>query len=129
MPCRNAGPPSSKPAPFTTAQEQKFDHFKVGIAVPVQRMVQSETSGVMFTIEPITSDPSKIVIEAIYGLGEGMVSGEITPDLFIVYKEDPAILSRRISFQDRRLVRNTSGSGEAANYWQQCPPPSRNSRK
>jgi pyruvate,water dikinase len=102
-------------------QEQHFDHFKVGIAVPVQRMVQSVTSGVIFTIEPITHDPSKIVIEAIYGLGEGLVSGEINPDLFIVSKEGPAILSRRISFQDRRLVRNTSGSGEAANYWQQVP--------
>ncbi len=121
MPSRNAGPHSSKPAPSITAQEQKFDHFKVGIAVPVQRMVQSVTSGVIFTIEPITHDLSKIVIEAIYGLGEGLVSGEINPDLFIVSKEGPAILSRRISFQDRRLVRNTSGSGEAANYWQQVP--------
>ena len=102
-------------------QEQHFDHFKVGIAVPVQRMVQSVTSGVIFTIEPITHDLSKIVIEAIYGLGEGLVSGEINPDLFIVSKEGPAILSRRISFQDRRLVRNTSGTGEAANYWQQVP--------
>jgi len=102
-------------------QEQKFDHFKVGIAVPVQRMVQSVTSGVIFTIEPITHDPTKIVIEAIYGLGEGLVSGEINPDLFIVSKDGPAILSRRISFQDRRLVRNASGSGEAANYWQQVP--------
>ena len=102
-------------------QQQNFDHFKVGIAVPVQRMVQSVTSGVIFTIEPITHDPSKIVIEAIYGLGEGLVSGEINPDLFIVSKEGPAILSRRISFQDRRLVRNTSGTGEAANYWQQVP--------
>jgi pyruvate,water dikinase len=101
--------------------EQKFDHFKVGIAVPVQRMVQSVTSGVVFTIEPITHDPSKIVIEVIYGLGEGLVSGEINPDLFIVSKEGPAILSRRISHQDRRLVRNTAGSGEAANYWQQVP--------
>ena len=101
--------------------EQKFDHFKVGIAVPVQRMVQSVTSGVIFTIEPITHDPSKIVIEVIYGLGEGLVSGEINPDLFIVSKEGPAILSRRISHQDRRLVRNAAGSGEAANYWQQVP--------
>jgi len=53
-----------------------FDHFKVGIAVPVQKMVQSQASGVMFTIEPMTSDRSKIVIEAVYGLGEVAVSGE-----------------------------------------------------
>ncbi|AKG53694.1 phosphoenolpyruvate synthase [Dehalogenimonas sp. WBC-2] len=104
--------------------EQGFDHFQVGIAVPVQRMVQSVTSGVIFTIEPITHDNSKIVIEAIYGLGEGLVSGEITPDLFIMDKTGPTILSRRISHQNRRLVRNTGGvetSTEGANYWQAVP--------
>ena len=68
--------------------EQNFDHFKVGIAVPVQRMVQSQASGVMFTIEPLTSDKSKITIEAVYGLGEAIVSGEVTPDLFIIDKEE-----------------------------------------
>lgn len=105
--------------------EQGFDHFQVGIAVPVQRMVQSVTSGVIFTIEPITSDASKLVIEVIYGLGEGLVSGEITPDLFIVDKTGPSIQSRRISRQTRRLVRNTSGSepgAEGTNYWQSIPP-------
>ncbi|MDV2989198.1 MAG: phosphoenolpyruvate synthase [Dehalogenimonas sp.] len=105
--------------------EQNFDHFQVGIAVPVQRMVQSVTSGVIFTIEPITSDASKIVIEVIYGLGEGLVSGEITPDLFIVDKAGPTIISRRISRQSRRLIRNTTGvenEVEGANYWQSVPP-------
>ncbi|KAF5437911.1 pyruvate, water dikinase [Candidatus Methanophagaceae archaeon] len=48
---------------------QGFDHLAVGIAVPVQRMVQSKVSGVMFTIDPLTSDKGKVVIEAIYGLG------------------------------------------------------------
>ena len=53
--------------------EQRFDHFKVGIAVVVQRMVQSEISGVAFTAEPLSSDEKKIVIEAAYGLGEAVV--------------------------------------------------------
>src|SRR3989344_3606055 len=47
----------------------KFDHFKVAIAIPVQRMVESEASGIMFTIDPVTNDKRTIVIEAIYGLG------------------------------------------------------------
>ena len=63
--------------------QQGFDHFKVGIAVPVQKMVQSQASGVMFTLEPVTSDTSKIVIEAVFGLGEAIVSGEVTPDLML----------------------------------------------
>jgi pyruvate, water dikinase len=79
--------------------EQKFDHFQVGIAVPVQRMVQSQASGVMFTIEPVTSDKRKIVIEAVYGLGEAIVSGEVTPDLFIIDKDEMRIVSKKINQQ------------------------------
>ncbi|AHB13262.1 phosphoenolpyruvate synthase [Dehalococcoides mccartyi] len=107
--------------------QQNFDHLQVGIAVPVQKMVQSQASGVCFTIEPITSDPTKIVIEAIYGLGEGLVSGEITPDLYIIDKEGPSVLSRTISHQERRLVRKNGNSASGAedesgnNYWQPVP--------
>jgi len=97
--------------------QQKYDHLKVGIAVPVQRMVASEASGVMFTVEPLTSDTNKIVIEAIYGLGEGIVSGEVTPDLFIIDKKSGSISSRKISTQDKKLVRNPSGNSEHTNMW------------
>jgi pyruvate,water dikinase len=86
--------------------EQNFDHFKVGIAVPVQRMVQSRASGVMFTLEPVTSDKRKIVIEAVYGLGEAIVSGEVTPDLFIIDKEDLRIISKTINKQEWQLIKN-----------------------
>ena len=77
----------------------KFDHLKVQIAVPVQAMIQSEKSGVMFTIEPLTSDKTKIVIEAGYGLGEAIVSGSVTPDRYIVSKKDFKILGREIHKQ------------------------------
>jgi pyruvate, water dikinase len=99
--------------------EQKYDHMKVGIAVPVQRMVASESSGVMFTVEPITSDTSKIVIEAIYGLGEGLVSGEVTPDLYIIDKKTNGVISRKVSHQEKKLARST-GEGER-NTWQGVP--------
>jgi len=98
-------------------EQQRFDHFKVGIAVPVQRMVASEASGVMFTVEPLTSDTDKIVIEAIYGLGEGLVSGEVTPDLFIIDKQSMSITSRKISLQDKKLVYNTAATAEEPNIW------------
>ncbi len=80
-------------------QEQGFDHFKVGLAVPVMQMVESEASGVMFTIEPVTSDTSKIVIEAVLGLGEAIVGGEVTPDLYILDKETTRIISKKIGAQ------------------------------
>ena len=83
-----------------------FEHLKVGIAVPVQRMVQSEVSGVLFTLEPMSNDQSKIVIEAAYGLGETVVSGELTPDLYSIDKEELRILDKSIVKQEWQLVRN-----------------------
>ncbi len=92
-----------------------FDHFKVGIAVPVQRMVQSESSGVMFTVEPTTSDKSKISIEAVLGLGEMIVSGDVTPDHYIVSKDDVKIIDKEIKKQEWKLVKSDAGKGEKAN--------------
>jgi pyruvate,water dikinase len=89
---------------------QGFDHFSVGIAVPVQRMVQSKISGVMFTLDPITSDRSRIVIEAVYGLGEAIVSGEVNPDFYILDKEGLKIIDKEIAQQEWQLVRNTLAS-------------------
>jgi pyruvate,water dikinase len=109
--------------------QQGFDHFKVGIAVPVQKMIASETSGVMFTVEPVTSDKEKIIIEAIYGLGEGLVSGEVTPDLYIVNKDDLAIISKQISPQEQQLGRNSAGSGGEENNWQPVPESLRGKQK
>jgi len=96
-------------------QEQGFDHFKVGIAVPVQRMVQSETAGVMFTIEPTTSDTEKITIEAVLGLGEMIVSGDVTPDHYVVNKEGTKILEKEIKKQEWKLVRMIAESGKKEN--------------
>jgi pyruvate,water dikinase len=86
--------------------EGGFDHMKVGIAVPIQRMVQSRHSGVMFTMEPVSGDRDKVVIEAIYGLGEAIVSGAVTPDLYVVDKGSLAILEKRLADQDKQLVAN-----------------------
>ncbi len=95
--------------------EQKYDHFKVGIAVPVQRMVQSEASGVMFTLEPISNDRSKITIEAVLGLGEMIVSGDVTPDTYLVNKADLKVISKAIAKQEWKLIKSSQGKGEDAN--------------
>lgn len=86
--------------------EQKFNHLKVGIAVVVQRMVQSQISGVAFTAEPLSSDDTKIVIEAAYGLGEAVVSGELTPDLYVLDKGSLKMLEKKVAAQEWQLVRN-----------------------
>ncbi|MDD5317211.1 MAG: phosphoenolpyruvate synthase [Candidatus ainarchaeum sp.] len=77
-----------------------FDHLKVGIAVVVQEMIQSESAGVMFTIDPTNNDPDMIAIEAAFGLGELVVSGSVTPDHYLVRKKDFAIVSKRIVSQE-----------------------------
>ena len=102
--------------------QQGYDHFKVGLAVPVQKMVQSEASGVMFTVEPVTSDASKIVIEAVFGLGEAIVSGEVTPDLYIIDKDGMKMSTKKIAKQETQLVINPDGGMEEVNIWVPVPP-------
>lgn len=83
--------------------ENKFDHFKIGIAVPVQKMVQSDVSGIMFTVNPVTNDKETIVIEATYGLGELIVQGQVTPDHFEVNKHSLDITHKKISRQEKQM--------------------------
>lgn len=82
-----------------------FDHLKVGIAVPVQKMVQSEKSGIMFTIEPVTNDRDKLVIEAGFGLGEAIVSGSVTPDRYVVSKDNLKIIEKTVNKQDWKIAK------------------------
>ena len=63
-----------------------FPHEKVFISVGVQKMVNSRAAGVMFTINPTNGDPSKVVIEGSWGLGETVVGGTVNPDKFVVDK-------------------------------------------
>jgi pyruvate,water dikinase len=106
-----------------------FDHLKIGIAVPVQKMVQSEAAGVMFTLEPMTNDESKIVIEAAYGLGETVVSGDLTPDLYTVDKEGLRILDKSIAKQEWQLVRNPAKDEEENNIKVPVPTPDQTRQK
>ena len=96
-------------------EENGFEHFKVGIAVPVQRMVQSDSSGVMFTVEPTTSDRSKITIEAVFGLGEMIVSGDVTPDHYVVDKGTMQITHKEVKAQEWKLIKKEGGKGKEDN--------------
>ena len=66
--------------------KNNFPHEKVLISVGIQKMVNAKTAGVMFTINPTDGDPSKVVIEGSWGLGETVVSGSVNPDKFVVDK-------------------------------------------
>ncbi|MFZ2025721.1 MAG: phosphoenolpyruvate synthase [Microgenomates group bacterium] len=84
---------------------QGFDHFKVGLATVVQRMVQSDKSGIAFSIDPVTNDKTKMVIEAIFGLGEYIVQGKVTPDHYEVDKRSFVILNKSLAYQNVKYVK------------------------
>ncbi|MEK7565710.1 MAG: phosphoenolpyruvate synthase, partial [Patescibacteria group bacterium] len=85
-------------------QQNHFDHFKVGIAVPVQKMIQSETSGIMFTVSPVSNDKETVVIEAVWGLGELIVQGTVTPDHYEINKENLKISLKNHVRQDKMMA-------------------------
>lgn len=76
------------------------------MAVAVQKMINSRSAGVAFTVDPVTGDASKIVIEGAWGLGEGVVSGNVTPDHFSVDRNTMEILERWISPKTIHYVRD-----------------------
>jgi pyruvate,water dikinase len=84
--------------------DRGFSHFKIGIAVPVQLMVQSDVSGIMFTVNPMTNNREEISIEAAWGLGQPVVSGEVTPDQYLVDKKSEKITYRHISKQTWQMT-------------------------
>lgn len=86
-------------------EQKKFDHFKVGLAAVVQKMVQSDVSGVTFTIDPVTNQKDKIVIEAIWGLGEYIVQGIVTPDHYEINKKDYRITEAKTIPQKFQLIK------------------------
>jgi len=79
---------------------QGYGEELVAISVGVQKMANSFTAGVMFTLHPANGDRSVIVIDSNYGFGESVVSGEVTPDNFVVNKITLDIIERTISQKD-----------------------------
>lgn len=77
--------------------ERGISHREARMAVAVQKMVRATVGGVMFTLNPLNGDPSKIVIEGSWGLGSAVVGGEVNPDHFVVDKVGLASLESRIS--------------------------------
>ena len=78
---------------------------KNSVAVIIQKMIQSEISGVCFTVNPVNKNKNHLIIEAGYGLGEAIVSGIITPDNYIVDKADLKILDKNINDQKKAIIK------------------------
>jgi pyruvate, water dikinase len=85
--------------------EKKIHREKVSVAVVLQKMVESEVSGICFTVHPVTEDKHQMVIEAGLGLGEAIVGGMITPDTYVINKKTGNIEDKNISQQEIMIKR------------------------
>jgi pyruvate, water dikinase len=83
----------------------------LAMAVVVQRMVAPRAAGVMFTRSPVTGDRSVVAIEAVWGLGSALVSGDVTPDSFVISKITGEITTRRVSPKLKIHTRRPNGPG------------------
>ncbi|MBI5728201.1 MAG: hypothetical protein HY984_00420 [Candidatus Magasanikbacteria bacterium] len=106
---------------FYRHEKNLIGHY-VSVAVVIQKMVQSEVSGIAFTVHPVTEDRDQMIIEAGWGLGEAIVGGQITPDSYIVSKSQMAILDINIGSQTRKLMKtikheNNKTTESSANEW------------
>jgi pyruvate,water dikinase len=98
------------PRAIVYRKEKGFSHSDVLISVAVQGLIFSRVSGVMFTLEPVTGSRDRIVINASWGLGEAIVSGQITPDEYVVEKGSFRILDKHIAKKSKQIVSDKKGS-------------------
>lgn len=91
-----------------------ISHTDVALAVVVQRMVQSEASGVLFTANPLTGKRSETVIDATFGLGEALVSGQVVPDHYVVDRENNVILQKTLGGKALTIT-GVEGGGTVTN--------------
>jgi len=95
--------------------EKELQKQHISVAVVVQKMVQSEVAGIAFSVHPVTRDRNQMIIEAGYGLGEAVVSGQITPDSYIVDKQDSTIIDINVSEQEKGLFKKGIDGNEWVN--------------
>ncbi|WP_242835372.1 PEP/pyruvate-binding domain-containing protein [Desulfitobacterium sp. PCE1] len=88
-----------------------FDQRQVFLAVVVQQMVDSEVSGVAFSVNPLNAKENEIVIESVWGLGEGIVSGKVTPDHYVINKQNDPIIRYIIADKEKMAVHPLNGPG------------------
>ncbi|QQR82444.1 hypothetical protein IPJ70_04180 [Candidatus Campbellbacteria bacterium] len=104
--------------------EKGLHTTKISVAVVIQKMVNSEISGIAFSVHPVTEDRNQMIIEAGFGLGEAIVSGSITPDSYVVEKEPRSIIDINVSTQLSGLYRVVAGGSE----WIDIPEPKASSQ-
>jgi pyruvate,water dikinase len=86
-----------------------FDKQKISLAIVIQEMIESDVSGVLFTINPMNNHTGEMMINASYGLGEAIVSGMVTPDTFIWDKTKSAVKQKTLGSKEISIVYGSKG--------------------
>jgi rifampicin phosphotransferase len=92
--------------------QQGFDHALAAMAVVVQQMVQCDVAGVGFSINPVSGNLNELVVDANFGLGESVVSGEGEVDHFAIDRSTRAVRSANIAHKSRKIVGVSGGTQE-----------------
>ncbi len=96
----------------TYRKQANFDTVKVSLAVVVQKMVESEVSGVLFTADPVSQNTDNMMLNASWGLGEAIVSGKVTPDIYIYSKKHNRIVDKKLGGKDILICYGSTGIEE-----------------
>jgi len=105
------------PRVISYRKEKGFSHSDILISVAVQQLLFSKASGVMFTLEPVSGAKDRVVINASWGLGEAIVSGQVTPDEYVVDKDKFKIIEKQIVKKERQIVSDKTGGTK----WETVP--------
>jgi pyruvate,water dikinase len=92
-------------------RQRKGSLDDLGMAVVVQRMVEADVAGVLFTCDPVQRRRDRMVVEAVLGLGEAAVSGQVTPDHYVL-KRDGAVKRAQVAVQPFAIVPRADGGTE-----------------
>jgi pyruvate,water dikinase len=84
-------------------QQNNLDKSQIKVAVVIQQMIDPEVSGVAFTCDPLNGSPTTMTINAVYGVGEGLVSGLLDADTYVVDKETKNVLEQEIVTKEKKL--------------------------
>ena len=104
----------SERALFYRAQKGSLEDL--GMAVVVQRMVQADVAGVLFTCDPVRKRSDRMVVEAVLGLGEAVVSGQVTPDHYVL-KRDGSVRRAQVHEQPYAIVAAAGGRRAPSGRW------------
>lgn len=97
------------PRAIVYRKEKGFSHSDVLISVGVQELIFSQVSGVMFTLEPVSGAKDKVIMDASFGLGEAIVSGQVTPDEYAVEKGTFRIIGKHSVKKERQIISDSKG--------------------